>query len=190
MKGLGMVGEWAAVWVAVGLGSAAFDQPRRRRWLASAAVGPASVVANFAVKLAVGRDRPLIDEHPALARAPSKLSFPSAHATSSVAAAVAMGRIEPAARPPLYGLAGAICLCRPYLGMHYPSDVVAGIALGALLGRLAPGVGEPTVEERLIDLVAGRDPAAESAEPAGSAGPAEPGVQLPPGAALEAPEAT
>jgi undecaprenyl-diphosphatase len=153
MKGLGAAGEWAAVWIALGAGAAAADRPRRPRWLAATAVGPAAVGVNFVVKLAVGRERPLIEGHPPLARAPSKLSFPSAHATSSLAAATALGRVEPRVRPPLYALAAGICLCRPYLGMHYPSDVLAGAALGVLLGRLAPGLRPPGTEDRLIDLV-------------------------------------
>jgi membrane-associated phospholipid phosphatase len=96
----------------------------------------------------VGRERPLIEEHPPLARAPTKLSFPSAHATSSVAGAIALGRVEPRVRPALFALAAAICVGRPYLGMHYPSDVLAGAALGAVLGSLVPGVGAPTDEQR------------------------------------------
>ena len=76
-----------------------------------------------------GRERPMLEDHPPLARAPSKLSFPSAHSTSSMAAATAFGRVEPRTRVPLYVLATAICLSRPYLGMHYPSDVVAGAVL-------------------------------------------------------------
>jgi undecaprenyl-diphosphatase len=66
------------------------------------------VIANYAVKLVVGRERPLIDDHPMLARAPSKLSFPSAHSTSSVTGAVALGRVAPSLKPALYGLAAAI----------------------------------------------------------------------------------
>ena len=154
MKGLGWAGEWGAVWVAGGLAAAARDAERRPRWLAAAAVSPAAVVVNYAVKVGVGRERPLIEEHPPLARAPSKLSFPSAHATSSLAAATALGRVEPRARLPLYSLAAAICVCRPYLGMHYPSDVIAGAALGVALGALAPGVSGPDVEERMLGLVA------------------------------------
>jgi undecaprenyl-diphosphatase len=138
MKGLGLAGEYGAVWMSLGAAAAAADPSRRSRWLSGALVAPAAIVANFAVKRTVGRQRPVITEHPPLARAPTKLSFPSAHATSSVAAATAFGRVEPRAKLPLYGLATAICVCRPYLGMHYPSDVVAGAALGALLGRLAP----------------------------------------------------
>jgi undecaprenyl-diphosphatase len=154
MRTLGAAGEWAAVWVVIGLAGAARDPRRRSRWLAATGVGPAAIGVNYAVKVLVGRDRPLIEEHPPLARAPSKLSFPSAHATSSVAAATALGRVAPHRRGLVYCLAGAICLTRPYLGMHYPSDVVAGVFLGAVLGRTIPRLDEPSIEERLIDLVA------------------------------------
>jgi membrane-associated phospholipid phosphatase len=140
MKSLGAAGEWAAVWVAIGLGGAAADPPRRGRWFAGAAIGPAAIGVNFAIKLAVGRKRPLLEEHPPLARAPTKLSFPSAHATSSLAAATALGRVAPPARPLLYALAAGLCLSRPYLGMHYPSDVLAGAALGTMIGRALPGL--------------------------------------------------
>ena len=167
-KTLGLVGEYAAVWVAVGLAGAASDAARRRRWLLGAATGPGAVVVNYAIKVAIGRERPLIEDHPPLARAPSKLSFPSAHSTSSFAAATALGRVEPRTRVPLYALAAAICVSRPYLGMHYPSDVLAGVALGTLVGGLVPGVGERTLEERMADLVHER--AAEPAPPSEAAG--------------------
>jgi undecaprenyl-diphosphatase len=144
-----------AVWAAIGLFGTARDARRRPRWLAATAVGPVAIAVNYAVKVAVGRDRPLIEEHPPLARAPSDLSFPSAHATSSVAAATALGRVAPSYRLPLYCLAGAICHTRPYLGMHYPSDVLAGVFLGAVIGRAFPRLGERGMEERLIELVAG-----------------------------------
>jgi undecaprenyl-diphosphatase len=153
-KALGTAGEWGAVWVAIGVAAAAVDATRRGRWLRAAAVAPAAVGANYLVKLAVGRRRPRLRRLPPLASAPSELSFPSAHATSSLAAATAMGRVAPASRLPLYGLAGAICLTRPYLGMHYPSDVLGGAALGVAIGRLWPGLRGKGTEDRLIDLVA------------------------------------
>jgi membrane-associated phospholipid phosphatase len=108
-------------------------------------------VLNFAVKKGVGRRRPVIGEHPPLAKAPSKLSFPSAHATSSVAAATALSRVEPRAKGPLFVLAGLICIGRPYLGMHYPSDVVAGAVLGTILGRVAPWLGEAKINPALSE---------------------------------------
>jgi membrane-associated phospholipid phosphatase len=124
-------------------------------------VGPGAVIANYAVKLAVRRPRPKLRGLPPLGIAPSTLSFPSAHATASFAAATAFGRVEPRTRLPLYGLATAMALTRPYLGMHYPSDVVAGAALGTAIGGLVPSLGERSLEERLIDLVARGDHHAE-----------------------------
>jgi len=152
MQALGLAGEHAAVWAVTGAVGASIDERRRGQWLAAGVVGPVAVGVNYCVKLAIGRQRPLIEDHPPLARAPSKLSFPSAHATSSVAGAIALGRVEPRARPPLFALAAAICVGRPYLGMHYPSDVVAGAAFGAILGSVVPGLGKPPTEERLFDL--------------------------------------
>ena len=75
---------------------------------------------------------------PPLGGAPSSLSFPSAHATASFAAATAMSRFAPELKPALFGAATAMAVTRPYLGMHYPSDVVAGALLGSVLGRIVP----------------------------------------------------
>ena len=152
MKALGLSGELASIWVAIGAAGASIDERRRGQWLTAAATGPVAIGINYVVKRAIGRQRPLIEEHPPLAKAPTKLSFPSTHATSSVAAATALGRVEPRARPYLFTLAGAICVGRPYLGMHYPSDVLGGAVLGFTLGMLVPGVGQPPTEERLFEL--------------------------------------
>ncbi len=152
MKALGHAGEFGAVWAGIGAVGASIDHRRRGQWLIGGVTGPLAIGVNYAIKVAVGRQRPLIEEHPPLARAPTKLSFPSAHATSSVAAATALGRVEPRARPYLFGLATAICIGRPYLGMHYPSDVVGGAALGFGLGMAVRGLGIAPIEERLFEL--------------------------------------
>ena len=135
---LGRFGEWGLGWAGLGAAGAVLDRDRRAAWLTAAVLGPASVLINYAVKVAIGRERPLIEDHPPLARAPSKLSFPSAHATSSAAAAAAMGRISPGAAPALTALALAICAGRPFLGMHYPSDAAAGFLLGSAIGSACP----------------------------------------------------
>jgi undecaprenyl-diphosphatase len=171
MKALGLAGEFASVWIATGVVGASIDHKRRSQWLAAGAAGPLAIGVNFSVKLAVGRRRPLIEEHPPLAKAPTKLSFPSAHATSSVAAATALGRVEPRARPALFTLAGAICVGRPYLGMHYPSDVLGGVVLGGVLGSLVPGLGAAPTEERLFELAVGaNERAGASRQAAGNGG--------------------
>ncbi len=131
-------GENGYLWFGIGLAGAALDAPRRKQWLASAAIGPAAIGLNFGIKLIVKRPRPSLEGLPPLGGAPSSLSFPSAHATASFAAATAMSRFAPELKPALFGAATAMAVTRPYLGMHYPSDVVAGALLGSVLGRFVP----------------------------------------------------
>ena len=134
---LGKAGNNGAVWVAIGLILALFDAGNREAWLICAALGPVAIGVNYAVKLVARRPRPVLEGLPSLGGAPSSLSFPSAHATSSFAVATAMTRVAPEAAV-VFLLATALSLGRPYLGMHYPSDVLAGIVLGVALGLLVP----------------------------------------------------
>jgi membrane-associated phospholipid phosphatase len=136
-RALGKLGEYGAVWFAIGVVMAFADPDNGEDWLLAGFLGPVAIGLNFAVKLAVRRPRPVLEGLPPLGGAPSSLSFPSAHATSSFACATAMTRIAPEAAF-LFLLAGGIALCRPYLGMHYPSDVLAGAILGAGLGLVVP----------------------------------------------------
>jgi membrane-associated phospholipid phosphatase len=136
-KGLGRIGEYGIVWLAIGIVVAIADSDQRDAWLVAGILGPVAIGVNFAVKLLVRRPRPVLEGLPPLGGAPSSLSFPSAHATSSFACATAMTRIAPEAAV-LFVLAVAIAACRPYLGMHYPSDVIGGVLLGTALGLLVP----------------------------------------------------
>jgi membrane-associated phospholipid phosphatase len=137
------LGEHAACWLALGAAGAAgagADAERRWRWLRGAAVVTGSYAANYAVKLALRRQRPQLEGLPPLSPVVSALSFPSAHATTSFAAARVYGGLAPA--PALYAAAFAFALSRPYLGVHYPSDVLAGALLGTALA-VACGRGGP-----------------------------------------------
>ena len=76
----------------------------------------------------------MVEGLPALVATPTKLSFPSAHSSTSFAAARAYGRC---AGRPLYATAAAMAASRVYLGVHYPSDVAAGALLGLAMGSAA-----------------------------------------------------
>jgi len=133
-RGLSHFGEHAGGWLAVGAVGALLDRRRRGDWLAAAAAVAAAHGASIAVKRVVRRQRP---DHPAVAvhvGTPSRLSFPSAHATSTTTAALVYGgltgrRLGPVLVPPML-------VSRMVLGVHYPSDVLAGSALGAAIGLL------------------------------------------------------
>lgn len=130
-------GENAYLWFGLGLAGAAIDGKRRKQWLAASMIGPFAIGFNFLIKLIVKRPRPQLDGLPPIGGAPSSLSFPSAHATASFAAATAMSRLAPELKLALFGAASLMAVTRPYLGMHYPSDIVAGAALGTALGTVA-----------------------------------------------------
>jgi membrane-associated phospholipid phosphatase len=129
-------GEYGRVWIAAALGGALVDRRRRTRWLWAALGVPLTLAMNFCVKAAVRRERPRLEDLAVTGPLPASLSFPSAHAATSFAGATLIGALAPPLRPALYVAAGAMAFSRPYLGVHYPSDVLAGAAVGIVLGRL------------------------------------------------------
>jgi membrane-associated phospholipid phosphatase len=123
------LGEHGGVWLAMGVAGAALDRDRRDRWRRMTRTIAGTYALNTAIKLLVGRRRPELAGLPPLTGTTTRLSFPSAHAATSFAAAGLYRRVGLPALP-LYGLASALALSRLYLGVHYPSDVLAGALLG------------------------------------------------------------
>jgi membrane-associated phospholipid phosphatase len=130
-----LLGEHAAVWLAIGVAGATVDAPRRARWGRATATVAGMYALNTAIKLVVRRQRPRLRRLPPLIGTQTTLSFPSAHASTAFAGAVAYSRLGLPALP-LYALAAKLSYSRLYLGVHYPSDVLAGALLGAAVGAL------------------------------------------------------
>ena len=120
-------------WAAVGL---VLDPSGRRAYLHALRAVLITYAVNTALKQLLRRKRPELEGLPALIPVISGMSYPSAHASMSFAGASALSAALPAA--PLYATAAAMALSRPYVGVHYPSDVLAGAALGSAMARLVP----------------------------------------------------
>ena len=88
--------------------------------------------ANQLIKVVVRRRRPALENR--LTHTMSDLSYPSAHAATSVAAARRLSETLPPA--PLWILAAALAGSRLYLRVHHPSDTIAGAALGGAVAEL------------------------------------------------------
>lgn len=127
-----LLGEHAAAWLVVSAAAAALDADRRHVWVR---VGTATLAAHAAavvLKRVVRRPRPALDGLIVHGGTASDLSFPSAHATSTTAFAVAAA---PLTGRGILVLPAVMAGARLAVGVHYPSDVLVGAALGALLAR-------------------------------------------------------
>jgi membrane-associated phospholipid phosphatase len=100
------------------------------------AIAIAATVANGPAKLLVGRRRPSRSP-PTLIPMPRSTSFPSGHSASAFAFATGVCAELPELAPVLLPLAGAVAYSRTHAGVHYPSDVAAGAAIGIASGVVA-----------------------------------------------------
>jgi undecaprenyl-diphosphatase len=126
------LGEHGAIWFGIGGLGMAVDPRRRPEWHRATVSVLAAYVVSTTIKRAIGRQRPAVEDLPHLMATPTGLSFPSSHSSSSFAAARAFRHLLPARA--LYPVATAMAASRLYLGVHYPSDIVAGAALGTVVG--------------------------------------------------------
>ena len=133
---LAQTGENGLVWNAIATVGGTLSARRRDDYVRAIEAVLVTLLLNTAVKYTVRRARPVLEEElPALTPVLSGRSYPSAHASTSFAGARALAA---AGLPgtPLRALAFAMALSRPYLGVHYPTDVVAGALLGDAVARL------------------------------------------------------
>lgn len=153
-RGLSHVGEHSLGWLAIsavgwGLAVRRDDERSQRRWIEAGVGAFGAHAASVIIKRIVRRTRPHDPRITVGVSTPSRLSFPSSHATSTTAAAILIGRA--AGLPPWLlpaALVPPMLTSRLVLGVHYPSDVAAGAAIGAL------SAGAVVAGDRIIERAA------------------------------------
>jgi undecaprenyl-diphosphatase len=135
--GASAVGDHGMLWVMLGaLRGLRGDHHWRAAVRVGVGVGLESVLINVGVKSLFRRQRPVSTvPRPLPLRIPLTSSFPSGHATSAFCAAALLSDGDAALAPLYYGLAAVVSASRVYVRIHHASDVVGGVAIGALLGR-------------------------------------------------------
>lgn len=128
-------GEHDLGWMGVAAVGAASTSANRRKWLALGAGTFVAHAASVVLKRIVRRPRPHDPRVQIGVKTPSQLSFPSSHATNTAAAAVHLADITGSKLPWL--LVPLMMCSRNVLGVHYPTDTLAGAALGAAVAKVA-----------------------------------------------------
>ncbi|MGH9157910.1 MAG: phosphatase PAP2 family protein [Acidimicrobiales bacterium] len=147
--GVSELADHSLVWLILG---AVRGLRSEHDWGAAVRVGTGvfveSALVNLGIKSVFRRSRPPWEiERPLRLRRPLTSSFPSGHATSAFCAAGLLADDDPL-WPGYYALAVLIATSRVYVGVHHASDIVAGVAIGVVLGRIgraiAPLPARPT----------------------------------------------
>ena len=128
------------LWYALGLAIALFGGEHRLAALAASGAAVSIGIGIFIyLKRLFRRKRPYALEPHCWATLlpPDQFSFPSGHTITAFSVAISIGQFYPSLLPMLLFFATSIALSRVVLGMHFLSDVIAGAAIGGLVGHLA-----------------------------------------------------
>ena len=146
MVAMSDIGRRGFVWLVVAAVAAVFPRHRAAAWRLVLALALTFFVVDAIAKPLVGRARPfeVFDEVRVIDTRPTTGSFPSGHAASAFAGALAASRIWPGARVAFFLLATLIAVSRVYVGVHFPIDILAGALVGIVCAWFALGGTAPS----------------------------------------------
>jgi undecaprenyl-diphosphatase len=166
MVWLGDADRIGAVWVVLALVVTLLQRSTLARVVTVCALTALTVLAadsaSSLVKDLTNRPRPF-EAHPEIhpLYTVHSSSFPAGHAATAFAGAILLSLLAPRAAPAFVALAALIACSRVYVGVHYPTDVLAGAAIGALVGIAAFALLRRA--PRPIAVLAGRRPGGRTA---------------------------
>lgn len=134
------LGNGGMIWIVATIVLLIPKKTRKAGIMSAVALLGSLIINNNIVKNIVQRPRPFVTftDLQIIIATPSEFSFPSGHTSSSFAAAAVFYRHLPKKIGlPSVILAGLIGFSRLYVGVHYPTDVIAGVIMGILLSYLA-----------------------------------------------------
>lgn len=137
------LGDSGLLWIILGLFLLLFRKTRRGGFALLLAMLCNFLITNITLKNLVARVRPyeVVEGLTSLLGNVGEWSFPSGHTSSSFAAAVAVAAtLGKKLGIPALLLATLIGLSRLYVGVHYPTDVLAGAVIGVVCGLLGAAI--------------------------------------------------
>jgi membrane-associated phospholipid phosphatase len=138
MYGASELGDFSLLWHMVGMARGlTSDEHADEAIRLSVILAGESLLVNGVIKSFFRRRRPIWDQPRAFRiRRPRSSSFPSGHASAAFTAATVLSEGDPL-WPLYYAAATVVAVSRTYVKIHHASDVVAGIATGLVIGRIA-----------------------------------------------------
>ena len=154
MRAITRLGDAGAFWILLAAAMLIVKKTRRLGAACASALAMGALATNVLLKNLVHRIRPyvVLENLSILVSEPSDWSFPSGHATASFAAAWALFRMAPKkVGVPALLLAILIAFSRLYVGVHYPTDVLAGAVIGVLCGEISARLFKKERASRLFE---------------------------------------
>jgi membrane-associated phospholipid phosphatase len=131
------LGDFSLIWHLTNVARGATSERRANQVpVLALALGAESLLVNQGLKRLFRRPRPTVEGDPRYpVRRPATSSFPSGHASAAAFTATLLTGWDGKRTAPLWwGLAMAVASSRAFVRIHHPSDVVAGMATGVVLG--------------------------------------------------------
>lgn len=153
MKGASFLGDGGIIWILIAVILLIIPKTRRRGLDMALCLALAAAVNNLLFKNLVARPRPFVTfpEIELLVKPLTSYSFPSGHACSSFAAAFALAcAFRGKGGGWAYVPAALIALSRIYVGIHYPTDILAGAAIGTLCAWVVYALSQRFIKGDLL----------------------------------------